>query len=53
MKKTLYCIMKCNDGVIVERGLTLAEANDYIDQMYEEDWEFAEVLIIVKEYYCY
>lgn len=53
MKKTLYCIKDGVNRVIVERGLTLEEANEYLEQMYEEDWIYAENLFIDKEYYCY
>ena len=48
--KSLYCIKKCNDGLIVESGLTIEEAYDYIEQAHEDDWEFAEVLFIDKDY---
>lgn len=47
--KRLYCIKDREHREIVESGLTLAEAYDYLEQMYEEDWIYAENLFIDKE----
>ena len=43
------CIKDRIHREIVESGLTLAEAYDYLEQMYEEDWIYAENLFIDKE----
>ena len=45
MKKT-YCIKDRHAREIIESGLTLKEAQAYIDNMYETDWIYAEELFI-------
>lgn len=47
--KKLYCIKDRKYREIVESGLTLSEAYDYLEQMYEKDWIYAENLFIDKE----
>lgn len=47
--KRLYCIKDRERREIVESGLTLAEAYDFLAQMYDEDWIYAENLFIDKE----
>lgn len=47
--KRLYCIKDRIHREIVESGLTLSEAYEYLEQAYEDDWIWAENLFIDKE----
>lgn len=47
--KQLYCIKDRYRREIVKSGLTYTEANEFLEQMYEEDWVYAEDLFIDKE----
>lgn len=47
--KKLYCIKDRERREIVKSGLTYNEAVEFLDQMYDVDWCYAENLFIDKE----